>query len=137
MTNVSESAMKSGGGDDRKLYAGIWSPRRALISIALLMTSVIGVGFARPAYGSAHQSWGVATRPDRTDRPGSADSQGSAIASIAVNQEGTEDDPSNTYCNPFSGYWGDGTFVRVSGASPIAQSSGAPTSRRGCGRRRV
>ena len=42
-------------------------------------------------------------------RAAQADSLGSTIASIAEGQEGVEDSPANTYCNPYSAHWGDGT----------------------------
>jgi hypothetical protein len=42
-------------------------------------------------------------------RAGQGSTLGSTIASIAQGQEGVEDSPANTYCNPYSAYWGDGT----------------------------
>jgi hypothetical protein len=51
---------------------------------------------------------GVATR-GQVDRPAVPGSLGATIASIAEGQEGVEDKPSDTYCNPYSAYWGSGT----------------------------
>jgi hypothetical protein len=40
---------------------------------------------------------------------GPVGSVGSKIASIAAGQEGVQDNPANTYCNPYTAYWGAGT----------------------------
>jgi CHAP domain len=51
---------------------------------------------------------GVAAR-GQVDRPAVPGSLGATIASIAEGQEGVEDKPSDTYCNPYSAYRGSGT----------------------------
>jgi hypothetical protein len=44
-----------------------------------------------------------------TSEPGGGGAVGSKIASIARGQEGVEDNPAGTLCNPYSANWGDGT----------------------------
>jgi Big-like domain-containing protein/CHAP domain-containing protein len=62
----------------------------------LLCAATLGVGISAGALISAPSTVSAATL-------------GSTIASIALGQQGVEDNPANSYCNPYSGHWGDGT----------------------------
>jgi hypothetical protein len=71
--------------------------------VALIVTSgLVGVPVAVAVAPAAP----AAAAAQRAAQSGSL---GSTIASIAEGQEGVQDNPANTYCNPYSAYWGDGT----------------------------
>ncbi len=53
--------------------------------------------------------WASNTANSGSGGSGGGSSIGSKIASIAKGQEGVEDKPADTYCNPYTAHWGDGT----------------------------
>jgi hypothetical protein len=74
---------------------------------AALAASASGLAAGRASSALIHEL-GLATR-GQAGRPAVPGSLGATIAGIAEGQEGVEDNPPDTYCNPYSAYWGSGT----------------------------
>jgi hypothetical protein len=105
----------SGHGTAKPRLAAVVARWVVLAGVASVLPMGAGA-LAAPASGLAAghlsrmlgRAAGVAAR-GQVDRPAVPGSLGATIASIAEGQEGVEDKPSDTYCNPYSAYRGSGT----------------------------
>jgi hypothetical protein len=73
---------------------------------AALAASASGLAAGNASSALTHEL-GLATR-GQAGRPAVPGSLGATIAGIAEGQKGVEDNPPDTYCNPYSAYWGSG-----------------------------
>jgi hypothetical protein len=88
-----------------------WAVLVAVAAVLPMGTAALAASASGLAAGNASSALthelGLATR-GQAGRPAVPGSLGATIAGIAEGQKGVEDNPPDTYCNPYSAYWGSG-----------------------------